>query len=179
VLFSGRKPKDSSAVEVLPKPASVPDPATRAASLHWGSEEDALILSLQKQYGTNWNLIADVFNGSTTRPASDNRLGWDIYDRWDKLAGPGSRKVLEDGTEITIPPPEYSAPVDKSGKPHQINLFDGSKKRLRHLTVFDAMRKLQKKREATAPKPACMSFFLPPPSCYTDARGVLSERNAS
>lgn len=86
------------------------------------------------------------------RPASDNRLGWDIYDRWDKIAGPGSRKVLPDGTEISIPPPEYVAPVDKSGKNPQFANFEGSKKRLRHLTVYEAMKKVQRKREATAAK---------------------------
>lgn len=96
--------------------------------------------------------MAEVFNGTTTRPATDYRLTWDMYDRWSRLVGPLSRKVLADGTEISVPAPEYEPPIDKTGKGHQFSSFEGSKKRLRHLTVYDAMRKVQKKREATTLK---------------------------
>mgnify|MGYP001559178914 FL=1 len=75
-----------------------------------------------------------------------------MYDRWSRLVGPLSRKVLADGTEISVPAPEYEPPIDKTGKGHQFSSFEGSKKRLRHLTVYDAMRKVQKKREATTLK---------------------------
>ncbi|KAM0756253.1 hypothetical protein T439DRAFT_24751 [Meredithblackwellia eburnea MCA 4105] len=155
-LFShppGKKIKEVEKTETPVPPPSVRDPPTRATSLHWTPEEDALVIALHKQYGSHWNLIAEVFNATTNRPTPDNRIGWDLYDRWDKLAGPSSRKVLADGTEIPVEPPAYQPPVDKSGKqPSQYANFDGSRKRLRHLTVYDAMRKVQKKREITAAK---------------------------
>lgn len=153
VLFAGLKPRPKeSAVDPLSKPAEVSNPDVRAASLHWAPEEDARVLALVKQYGSNWPLIAEIFNGTMTRPPSDHRLAWDIFDRWDKLAGPSSRKILPGGTEVAIPPPEYIPQQDRTGKAPQFANFDGSRKRLRHLTIFDAMRKVQKKREVTASK---------------------------
>lgn len=150
-LFAGKKVAKENQVDLLSKPVSVPEPDTRAASLHWSPDEDLLVISLQKQFGTNWNLISDVFNGTTVRPSADNRLAWDMYDRWDKLIGPGSKKILPDGTEIKNPVPEYTPQSDKLGR-GQFATFGGSKKSLRHLTVHDAIRKVQKKREATAQK---------------------------
>ena len=138
------------------KVTPLPNAELRATSLLWAPEEDALLVSLRQQYGANWDLIADFFNGAIIRPSTDRRLPWDMYDRWDRLAGPGSKKLLEDGTEISVPLPEYVAPIEK-GKSPQFSNFEGSKKRLRHLSVFDAMRKQQKKRDATQ-KPR--QFFL-------------------
>ncbi|KAM0793146.1 hypothetical protein ACM66B_000622 [Microbotryomycetes sp. NB124-2] len=152
VLFAGPKPKPKEGADAITKPQEVPNAETRAFTLHWAPEEDSRLLALVKQYGSNWNLIAEVFNTTTQRPSSDMRIGWDMFDRWNKLAGPDSKKVLPDGTEISVPPPEYNPANDKSIKATQFANFDGSKKRLRHLTVFDAMRKVQKKREVTAQK---------------------------
>ncbi|KAK4054821.1 RNA polymerase II transcription elongation factor SpEAF [Microbotryomycetes sp. JL201] len=152
VLFAGPKPKPKEGADAFTKPQEIPNAETRASTLYWAPEEDARLLALVKQYGSNWNLVAEVFNTTTQRPSSDLRIGWDMFDRWNKLAGPDSKKVLPDGTEISVPPPEYNPANDKSIKATQFANFDGSKKRLRHLTVFDAMRKVQKKRELTAQK---------------------------
>ncbi|GAA5862805.1 hypothetical protein JCM8547_006551 [Rhodosporidiobolus lusitaniae] len=151
-LFAGRKPKDASVGEVITKVAEVPNADIRATTLLWLPEEDAKLLALQKQYSFNWSLIAQVFNLSTHRPQSDHRLAWDCYDRWDKLVGPGSKKTLPDGTEIVRPPPDWIPPLDKvTGRPLPI-IGDGSKKKARHVTILEAMRKVQKKRELTAAK---------------------------
>ncbi|GAA5968990.1 hypothetical protein JCM21900_002091 [Sporobolomyces salmonicolor] len=151
VLFLGRKPKDVITGEVLVRPPPVPQPDIRASSILWLPEEDAKLLALQRQYGFNWPLIAEVFNSVTQRPASDHRLPWDCYDRWDRLVGPGSKKVLPDGTEISVPAPEYIPPVDKMGRQAPM-VGNGSKKNARHVTILDAMKKVQKKREAYAAK---------------------------
>lgn len=133
-------------------PAAVPEPDVRAASLHWAPEEDALIESLYREYGNHWNLIADVFNSRIVRPTADNRLPWDCYDRWNRRVGPGSRKILPDGTDVRVAPPEYSPAIEKASRSHQFSSFEGAKKGLRHLTLPDAIRKVQKKREAAAAK---------------------------
>ncbi|BGP44949.1 RNA polymerase II transcription elongation factor SpEAF [Rhodotorula kratochvilovae] len=152
-LFASRKPKDATLGEVLTRPAEVvPQPDIRATSILWLPEEDAKLLALQKQYGFNWTLVAQVFNQTTHRPKSDHRLAWDMYDRWDKLVGPGSKKTLPDGTEIVKPPPEWIPPLDKlTGRPAPI-VGDGSKKKARHVAILDAMKKVQKKRETWAQK---------------------------
>ncbi|GAA6005648.1 hypothetical protein JCM10207_005282 [Rhodosporidiobolus poonsookiae] len=150
-LFAGRKPKDAVTGDLVKPPAAVPDADSRATSLLWLPEEDARLLALQKQYGFNWKLIAQVFNLSTSRPQSDYRLEWDCYDRWDKLVGPGSKKTLPDGTEIIKPPPEWIPPSDKFGRPLQV-VGDGSKKKARHATILEAMKRVQKKRESFAAK---------------------------
>ncbi|GAA6060383.1 hypothetical protein JCM10212_004636 [Sporobolomyces blumeae] len=151
VLFAGRKPKDVSVGEVLVKPTPVPHPDVRASSILWLPEEDARLLHLQKQYGFNWPLIAEIFNTSTQRPRSDFRLPWDCYDRWDRLVGPGSKKVLPDGTEISVPAPEYIPPVDRMGRAIPV-IGNGDKKSARHASIADAIKKVQKLRELTASK---------------------------
>lgn len=150
-LFAGRKPKDVATGELLVKPQEVPNAEIRATAILWLPEEDALLLALQKQYGLNWSLIAQVFNSTTHRPESDYRLAWDVYDRWDKLVGPGSKKLLPDGTEIVRPPPEWLPPVDRTGRPMPV-IADGSKKKTRHAMIVEAMKKVQKKREGYAAK---------------------------
>ncbi|GAA5831804.1 hypothetical protein JCM11251_003891 [Rhodosporidiobolus azoricus] len=151
-LFAGRKPKDASSGEVLVRADPVPHADVRATTLLWLPEEDAKLLALQKQYGFNWSLIAQIFNLSTHRPSSDHRLPWDCYDRWDRLVGPGSKKTLPDGTEIVKQPPEWIPPLDPlTGRPFPI-IGDGSKKKARHVTILEAMKKVQKKREASAAK---------------------------
>lgn len=150
-LFAGRKPKDVATGELLVKPQEVPNAEIRATAILWLPEEDALLLALQKQYGLNWSLIAQIFNSTTHRPESDYRLAWDVYDRWDKLVGPGSKKLLPDGTEIVRPPPEWLPPVDRTGRPMPV-IADGSKKKTRHAMIVEAMKKVQKKRELYASK---------------------------
>lgn len=159
-LFSARKPKDAAVGELLVKPQEVPNAEIRASTILWLPEEDALLLNLQRQYGLNWSLIAQVFNSSTNRPESDYRLAWDVYDRWDKLVGPGSKKLLPDGTEIVRPPPEWLPPVDRTGRPMPI-IADGSKKKIRHAIIADAMKKVGKKRELYAAKQPGKSLVLP------------------
>lgn len=106
------------------------------------------MLALHTAYGSNWNFIADVFNRTTNRPSTDHRLAWDLYDRWDRTAGPGSKTILPDGTEISNPVPEYVPPIDKQARAsHYVNL-DKAKKQLRHLSVWEAMRRQQKKRDS-------------------------------
>ncbi|BGP04928.1 Chromatin modification-related protein EAF1 [Rhodotorula toruloides] len=150
-LFAGRRPKDAVLGDVLQKPAELPNAELRATTLLWLPEEDAMLLALQKQYGFNWNLISHVFNLATHRPAPDRREAWDVYDRWDRLVGPGSKKTLPDGTEIVRPPPDWMPPVDKTGKPLPI-IGDGSKKKARHAAIMEAMKRAQKKRELAASK---------------------------
>ncbi|BGP12918.1 hypothetical protein JCM10213_004337 [Rhodosporidiobolus nylandii] len=151
-LFAGRKPKDASSGEMLGKPNEVAGAAQRATELLWLPEEDERLRQLQQQFGFNWPLIAQVFNLSTHRPPADHRLPWDCYDRWDKLVGPGSKKTLPDGTEIARPLPEWIPPMDPAtGRPYPL-VGDGSKKKTRHATILEAMKKVQKKRENYAAK---------------------------
>lgn len=159
-LFAGRRPKDAVLGDVLQKPAELPNAELRATTLLWLPEEDAMLLALQKQYGFNWNLISHVFNLATHRPAPDRREAWDVYDRWDRLVGPGSKKTLPDGTEIVRPPPDWMPPVDKTGKPLPI-IGDGSKKKARHAAIMEAMKRAQKKRELAASKQNSTSRLLP------------------
>lgn len=158
-LFAGRRPKDAVLGDVLQKPAELPNAELRATTLLWLPEEDAMLLALQKQYGFNWSLISQVFNLATHRPASDRREAWDVYDRWDRLVGPGSKKTLPDGTEIVRPPPDWIPPLDKAGKPLPI-IGDGSKKKARHAAIMEAMKKAQKKRELAASKQNSASCFV-------------------
>ncbi|KAI5481530.1 chromatin modification-related protein [Pseudohyphozyma bogoriensis] len=157
-LFAGRrskekKDKEDGFVDPVSRPVAPPTAALRATSLLWTPEDDALVLELQKTYGSHWNLMAELFNAQTHRPPPDHRLPWDIYDRWDRLVGPGSKRTLPDGVQVPVPLPQYKPPEEKGGGPSlQFVNFDGPKKSLRHATIYDAMRKVQKKRDFDAGK---------------------------
>jgi chromatin modification-related protein VID21 len=147
VLFAGRKPKDVSHAALVHAPSAPANAESRAASFDWTPEEDSLLLALAKQYSYNWHLIAEMFNSSTHRVPTDRRVAWDVYDRWDKKFGPGSQQSTSAGAGE---PPRRGA--DRAPK-KTTTKYDGPKKRLRHLSLYDALRKTQKKRETTAPRP--------------------------
>lgn len=140
-LFVGRKPREPAPTQsVVPSPP--PNAPARASLLVWSSDEDALLEKLAQRFAQNWHMVADVFNSSTTRPPSDQRTAWDMYERWQKLYG---TQPAEASTSEATPAP---APKPHSGG--QFANFEGSKKRLRRLSIYEAMKKAQKKREFTA-----------------------------
>jgi hypothetical protein len=154
VLFAGRKPKDVSHAAPLHPPAPPPNAESRAASFDWTPEEDSLLLQFAKQYSFNWHLIAEMFNSSTHRVPTDRRIPWDVYDRWDKKFGPGSQQAAAAAAAAAEGPRRGA---DRA--PKKSNKYDGPKKRLRHLSLYDALRKTQKKRETTAPRSRRFLFF--------------------
>lgn len=80
------KPKDTSYKRFQPSPPS--NAEARSASLEWTPEDDQRLYILARQYSTNWDLVAHVFNTATRRPKTDERLAWDCFDRWTKRWGP-------------------------------------------------------------------------------------------
>jgi hypothetical protein len=148
----GRRPKDATHAIALHAPPAPPSQyaEARAVALDWTEAEDNTLLALSKQYSYNWHLIADVFNGCTVRVPSDVREPWDVYDRWSKKFGPGSQAAVEAGETR-----------DKIGKKTK---YDGTKKDQRHISLYEAVRVLQRRREAMPPKVAGACVFF---SCYT------------
>jgi Myb-like DNA-binding domain len=155
VLFAGRKPKDVSHAAPLHTPPPPPNAEARAASFDWTPDEDSLLLTFAKQYSFNWHLIAEMFNSSTHRIPTDRRIAWDVYDRWDKKFGPGSQQAAVAAAAVAAEGPRRGA--DRA--PKKTTKYEGPKKRLRHLSLYDALRKTQKKRETAAPRSCLFSFF--------------------
>jgi len=117
--------------------------------MDWTEGEDNLLLMMSKQYSHNWHLIAEVFNSTTIRVPTDLRQPWDMYDRWNKRFGPGSQPNLNADASK-----EAAANQAKKDKAKKMSKFEGTKKDLRHLSLYDAVRSLQKRRDAQPPKAA-------------------------
>ena len=107
---------------------------------------------LTRQYSYNWTAIAEVFNGSTVRVPTDRRLPWDVYDRWNKKFGPQSQAAAVEAAAAEAGPSAAIAAKARKEAKKIPSKFEGSKKKARHLALHDAIRKLQRKREAI-PKP--------------------------
>lgn len=140
VLFTGKKPKDVTLAPLVHAPVEPPNAEARAGNFDWTSEEDNILLAYSKQYAYNWHLIADIFNIATKRVSTDMRIPWDMYNRWNKRFGPGSQASAS-ASDLS------SAKKDKK---KAVSKYEGPKKKLRHICLYDAMRKLQKKRETAA-----------------------------
>ncbi|GAA95301.1 uncharacterized protein L969DRAFT_92439 [Mixia osmundae IAM 14324] len=167
--FAGRKPKEI--VHAVPVNAPLP-PANhehRTGAFEWTDEDDSILLGLSKQYVNNWQLIADLFHGTSKKSNSDKREAWDVYNRWNKRFGPASAPSMLN-TEVVGTPgaapqsadaastsASQAGAITSNGTAKVIKKmptkFEGSRKKLRHLSIYDAMRKTSKRREAIAARP--------------------------
>jgi len=146
-LFNGRRPKDLAPNMQFSAPKEPPNASAR--NLDWSEGEDNLLLMMSKQYSHNWHLISEVFNSTTVRVPTDLRQPWDVYDRWNKRFGPGSQPNLN--AEASK---DAAANQSKKDKNKKAPKFEGTKKEVRHLSLYEAVRALKARRDAQPPKMA-------------------------
>lgn len=77
----------------------------REAGMAWTAEEDRRLTAIARQYNYNWNLIAHVFNVNTKRIASDERLPWDCYRRFES-------QFMEPMKSMAPQPPQKAQQAD-------------------------------------------------------------------
>lgn len=151
-LFNGRRPKDLAPHMQFSAPKEPPNASAR--NLDWSEGEDNLLLMMSKQYSHNWHLISEVFNSTTVRVPTDLRQPWDVYDRWNKRFGPGSQPNLN--AEASK---DAAANQSKKDKNKKAPKFEGTKKEVRHLSLYEAVRALKARRDAQPPKMARESLY--------------------
>lgn len=159
-LFEGNKPGSSPAVNtyvLLP-----PQDARKRADHIWTTDDDILLKKLVDKYPNNWALICDSFNSSRVTVSTDKRTLWDCLERWDFRWG-GNRllphatltdltsSVNLDGTS-TLPQMTTRGVKRLASSSISSGSTSGvgeSKRRRRHVSMLETIRKAAKKREAT------------------------------
>lgn len=160
---SNRAAKDASG-PVSTTPAEPTQPDARAALFMWTPDEDNYLMTLAKQYHSNWALVADLFNSTRLNTATDKREPWDCYDRCKRI-----EQAAAEGKPPPGPPPMPAPAVDadKDGKKgdgkdgdasnakrdklskKMGSKYDGSKRKQRRSNLMEVMRKSAKRREAS------------------------------
>lgn len=176
MLFAGKKAREPVHLPVLVKPSQPRNYETRLAATIWQNEDDVVLQRLCHQFPFNWQLISDSFNTVRRTLAIDRRSPWDCFQRWNKKWNPNPEKEPEKREAITADAsvdPEGAAASSGTGgtegasapagelagspggtKKNGKNVlsildpkFEGSKKKLRHAKLYEAMRKTAKRRD--------------------------------
>jgi chromatin modification-related protein VID21 len=143
------------------------DPLRRFYETPWSDSEDRILKRIVERYPNNWALIADVFNSSRVTISTDKRTSWDCLARWDARWNDG--KALAANTESgapgasgdvemletasltgSAPPTPVRGASMANGQRLQLHILEQgaeSRKRRRHIHMYDAMRKSAKMRE--------------------------------
>ncbi|KAH9945945.1 uncharacterized protein BXZ73DRAFT_86175 [Epithele typhae] len=138
---------------IIPQPTPLRDPRKRNADhgegTVWTPAEDILLKQAVDRYPTNWALAADAFNSSRVTISTDKRTTWECAERWTQLAketrasssrgdgadeGAGHKRSLTQTSGLAT-----AGSSSATGEP---------RKRRRHASMHDAVRKSTKKREA-------------------------------
>ena len=178
-LFEGGKPTLLIPDDDVILPSMPRDPARRAtADVLWTNHDDLLLKSLVEKYPKNWGLVADQFNSLRGAIALEQRADWQCKERY-RSRWLGKDRSERDFTPVAPPAqdgPSSSTPARASQSqittrkrmasvssstantaPIPTATFE-SRKRRRHVLIFETMRKCARKREA-AQKTAGM--YLP------------------
>lgn len=146
---------------------------SRIAS-QWTLAEDDQLRTLVREFSYNWSLISSMISSRSSFPSAvERRTPWECFERWVNLEG------LPSDFAKTPYFKAYQARIDAAGRTilqHNQNAAQGQqvgpngavtpiprkrptntmrverRRNQKHLALFDAMRKLAKKREAAAQK---------------------------
>ncbi|KAI9809524.1 MAG: chromatin modification- protein VID21 [Phylliscum demangeonii] len=138
-------------------------------SSQWTAMDDSKLRGFVKKHAYNWSLVASLLaSPSMFSSAADRRTPWECFERWVSLEGlPADMQRssyfrtwysrLEAGqqqvpAEVPLAAPDGHAPPAPSHWVSTQAYRIDRRKQSRHLALFDAMRKLAKKRETTFQK---------------------------
>lgn len=137
----------------------------------WSSSDDSLLKSLVERYSTNWPLISECFNSSRVTTVTDKRTATDCFERWKERFGSERKAIVaetahasEDVTSLTNSNQMTTRGVKRlasaSVSSPSTAFTSDARKRLRHGSLSDAVRRTAKKRADAAQKAQGESVHL-------------------
>ncbi|KIM49253.1 hypothetical protein M413DRAFT_438426 [Hebeloma cylindrosporum] len=167
-LFDGRTNTSASNFAFQLHSASVKDKDSRKKSEKlWSSSDDSLLKALVERYSTNWPLISECFNSSRVTTVTDKRTAIDCFERWKERFGSERKAIVAEtahASEDVITPTSSNQMTTRGVKrlasasvssPSTAFTSD-ARKRLRHASLSDAVRRAAKKRADAAQKAQAM-----------------------
>src|SRR5258707_14417503 len=146
-MFYGSKSRDHVHPNAFTVPSEPADKKTRLQMFPWVPEDDTLLKSLVNQLGFNWHIIADVFNSSRLTIDTDQRLPWDVWQRWMQVNDEDSTRQ---GTpsEASVLPGARTTVSKVNRKPIVLQTKNGGlgKRTIRHALLHEVMKRDIKKR---------------------------------
>jgi chromatin modification-related protein VID21 len=130
---------------------------------NWTTHDDEILRLLADRYPKNWGLIADTFNTMRAAISTERRSDWECKERYkfkfrqraeDQGSAPDLQPIASSSsgsvrpqvtTRKRLASMTASVPSPATGQSGM-----ESRKRRRHLCMFDALRKATKKRENAA-----------------------------
>jgi len=170
-LFDGRTSSSSNFSFQL-HAASVKDKDSRKKSEKlWSSSDDTLLKSLVERYSTNWPLVSECFNSSRLTTVTDRRTATDCFERWKERFGSERKAPMAEAAYSS----EHASASTSSNQmttrgvkrlasasissPSTAFTSD-ARKRLRHGSLTDAVRRTAKKRADAAQKAQGRSIYF-------------------
>ncbi|KAI8344610.1 hypothetical protein BC941DRAFT_13442 [Chlamydoabsidia padenii] len=134
-LFAPKKVKDTPTVPPTPQ---APPSGARPPSI-WTEEDELCLISLIAQFSFNWELICDAFNSIRAPVAVEKRTPWELHERWRQ------KNLTTLSGQIN---PAYATKLENEPTRLQsIVKFDIARKKQRQYSIFEAIKKTQRKRE--------------------------------
>jgi len=162
-LFEGGKPTLFIPDDDVILPSTPRDPARRAtAEALWTNQDDLLLKSLVEKYPKNWGLVADQFNSLRGTIALEQRADWECKERYRSrwLGKDRSEPHPQDGPSSSTSARASQSQITTRKRMASVSSSTAntasipaatfeSRKRRRHVLIFETMRKCARKREAT------------------------------
>jgi chromatin modification-related protein VID21 len=143
-------------------PSAPRDPAKRVADSNWIQAEDELLKMLAQKYPKNWGLISDTFNTLRSAISTERRQDWECKERYRLRFKQRSDEQHPSQEEFYATPSASTVRPQVTTRKRLASMNTGaqsptpgpggieSRKRRRHHFMFDAMRKVERKRQSAA-----------------------------
>lgn len=142
----------------------------------WTSEADEMLLNLLSEYQYNWDFVAQAMTPSTLVCAiADRKSAWDCFERWVQIDPRSSdvvftgahARLVQNRVDDMVRSPRHLEKLGHRKNASTMKVQSHDLKKQRQFSLFDAMRKVQRKREnqpktAPAKKAVADSTKTPP-----------------
>ncbi|KAG0141465.1 hypothetical protein CROQUDRAFT_663799 [Cronartium quercuum f. sp. fusiforme G11] len=118
-LFSGRKYRESKDYNALAASSLASETKERKEPWVWTEADEERLKSLRASYNSNWNIVADVFNATSSGSSVHRLTPRDCHECWTRLESQSKSAVEADppASESSLGPPPPPVSESSLGPP--------------------------------------------------------------